>query len=151
MLLTKFRNEKDMMNIEKEFRKLADSILPFRILDREMDVYENSIWAPLADIVESNDKFIINMDIPGVRKEDIKIQISNGKLSISGERKSETETKENNYHRIERSFGKYYRSFDLPEIVKTEDIKADLKDGQLTITLPKAEKVLPKEIPISVS
>ena len=91
------------------------------------------------------------LDLPGVSKEDVKISFSDGQLNISGERKQEKENKDSKYHRVERTYGKYFRSFTLPKQIKEDKIDAEFKDGQLTITVPKAEEIKPKEIPIKVN
>ena len=106
---------------------------------------------PLTDIYEDKDNYIIKADLPGLKKDDVKISYNNGQLEISGERTQEQEIKDAKCHRIERSFWKYYRSFTIPKEIKDEKIKAEFKDGQLTITIPKAEDVKPKEIEIKVN
>jgi HSP20 family protein len=106
---------------------------------------------PLTDIYEDKDNYKIKADLPGIKKNDVKISFSNGELSISGERIQEEESKDSRTHRVERVYGKYYRSFTLPKEIKEDKIKAEFKDGQLTITIPKAEEVKPKEIEISVN
>jgi HSP20 family protein len=105
----------------------------------------------MTDIYEDNDNYRLKADLPGIKKEDVKISFSDGKLSISGEREQEQESKETKCHRVERTYGKYYRSFTLPKEIKEDKIKADFKDGQLTVTIPKAEEVKPKEIAIKVN
>jgi HSP20 family protein len=105
---------------------------------------------PLTDIIEEDDKYILRMDLPGIDKKDVKISYANGELTISGERKQEKVSKKATYHRIERAFGKYYRSFSLPEKIVEDKIEAEFKDGQLTITIPKAEDAKPKEIEVKV-
>ncbi len=106
---------------------------------------------PLTDIVETKDNYVFKLDIPGVKKEDVKISFVNGTLSISGERKQEKESKDSRLHRIERTYGSYYRSFTLPQQIKEDKIEAEFKDGALTITVPKAEEAKPKEIEIKVN
>jgi HSP20 family protein len=105
---------------------------------------------PLTDIYENNDNYYIKADLPGVKKGDVKISYNDGTLSISGERAQEKETKETKYHRVERSFGKYYRSFNLPKEIKNDKIEAEFVDGQLNVTIPKAEEVKPKQIDIKI-
>jgi HSP20 family protein len=113
--------------------------------------YENAVWMPLTDIYEDKDGFKIEADLPGMKKDDVKISIKEGKLSISGERNQEQETKDAKCHRVERTYGKLYRSFNLPKEIKEDKIKAEFKDGQLTITIPKADEIKPKEIDITVN
>jgi HSP20 family protein len=113
--------------------------------------YDNAVWMPLTDVAEDKDNYYLKADLPGIKKEDVKISYSDGSLGISGERSQEKESKDKKYHRIERSYGKYYRSFNLPEQIKEDKIKAEFKDGQLSVMIPKAEEVKPKEIDIKVS
>lgn len=94
-------------------------------------------WAPAVDIVENDKEYAVNAELPGVKKEDVKIQVQNGVLTLSGERKSEREDKDGKYHRVERSYGAYSRSFVLPDDVLEDQIAADSKDGVITIHLPK--------------
>ncbi|OQX87742.1 molecular chaperone [candidate division KSB1 bacterium 4484_87] len=106
---------------------------------------------PLVDIKETKDDFVITAEVPGMSKDDIKISLTNNTLTIKGEKKEEKKEDDHNYHRVERRFGSFSRSFTLDAPVEAEKIKAKCKDGILTITLPKKEESKPKEIPISVS
>lgn len=143
-----FNPTKTMLDVEREFGKIFSMFgSPFRKVDSE---YENAVWTPLADVAEDKISYFITLDLPGIKPEDVKITYTNGKLQVSGERNAETETNDKNYHRVERSYGKYYRSFSLPDTVESDHIKADFQNGQLTIIAPKMEKALPKEIQISV-
>lgn len=154
MAIVKFNPVRDLLNIEREFNRLFktfDERFGMRISDDQDNGYENAVWTPLTDIYENKDNYIIKADLPGLKKDDVKISYTNGQLEISGERVQEKETKDAKWHRVERSFGKYYRAFTLPKEIKQDDIKAEFKDGQLTITIPKAEEVKPKEIEIKVN
>jgi len=101
--------------------------------------------------VEDKDIYKIMLDIPGIKKDDIKISFSEGILTISGERKSEKEKKGETYHTFERSFGKFYRTFRLPVYVEENNIKAVYENGQLFLTIPKAEESKPKQIEIKIN
>jgi len=139
------------LNMEREFNRLFNSLSTrFGLRDFEDEDLENAVWMPLTDIIEEDDKYILRMDLPGIDKKDVKISYANGELTISGERKQEKVSKKATYHRIERAFGKYYRSFSLPEKIVEDKIEAEFKDGQLTITIPKAEDAKPKEIEVKV-
>lgn len=152
MTLIRFNPMRDLVELEKEFSKMFNTLESRFGISRskENDEYENAVWMPLTDIYEDKDKYTLKLDLPGIKKEDVKISFVNGQLSISGERVQESEHKDAKCHRIERVFGKYYRSFNLPEFIKSDDISAEFKDGQLTITIPKAEEAKPKEIEIKV-
>jgi len=107
-------------------------------------------WTPRVDVLEKKDHYLIEADLPGVNKEDVKLEVNKGVLTISGERKSEEKEEENGYTRIERHFGKFERSFTLPENIKNEKIDAEYKDGILKVKLPKPEEHKPKQIGIKV-
>ncbi|MDX2227055.1 MAG: Hsp20/alpha crystallin family protein [Verrucomicrobiae bacterium] len=108
-------------------------------------------WAPLTDIVEDEKQFLIKLELPEIRKDDVKVTIHEGVLTIRGERKFENEEKNKKYHRIERAYGSFERSFALPETADEKTIKADFKDGVLNVTIGKAEVVAPKQIEVKVS
>lgn len=106
---------------------------------------------PLVDIEETEDEFVIYAELPGVTAEDVKINMADETLTISGEVKEPERIKERKFHRIERTYGRFQRSFYLPMPIEGEKVKASFKNGILTITLPKKEEVKPKEITISVA
>jgi HSP20 family protein len=105
-------------------------------------------WSPSVDITESDKEYLIKAELPEVKKEDIDISVNNGVVTLSGERRSET--KDEKEHRIERFYGRFSRSFSLPENVKEEDINAENKDGMLYLHLPKSEVEKPKKIQVDV-
>ncbi|MCA2004744.1 MAG: Hsp20/alpha crystallin family protein [Ignavibacterium sp.] len=153
MTLVKFNPVRDLLNFEREFNRMFNALESRFGISRAPEIdeeYENAVWMPLTDIYEDNDKYTLKVDLPGIKKDDVKINYANGKLSISGERVQESETKDAKWHRIEKSYGKYYRSFTLPEQIQEDKISAEFKDGLLTITIPKAEEAKPKEIEIKV-
>ena len=154
MAIIRFNPVRDLLNVEREFNRMFKSIEDrFGIYKKEDydEEYENAVWSPMTDIYEDKDEYKMKADLPGIKKEDVKISYSDGKLSISGEREQEEESMDAKCHRVERTFGKYYRSFTLPKEIKEDKIKADFKNGQLTVTIPKAEEVKPKEIAIKVN
>ncbi len=113
---------------------------------------ENQVhWLPALDIAEDGAQYIVEVDVAGVRKEDVKVLFDNGILTIEGLRKNESESKEKNYHRIERSYGRFLRHLKLGNNVDAAAIKASYKDGVLTITVPKMERIKPKAIDITVN
>jgi len=105
-------------------------------------------WTPAVDIYETDEKMVIKAELPGLRKEDVDIEVRDNTLTLKGERKFEQETQEKNYHRVERSYGSFQRSFLLPSTIKQEAIEAAFKDGILEISLPKAEEAKPKKLEI---
>jgi HSP20 family protein len=108
-------------------------------------------WAPSVDISESGGEYVIKAEIPEVKKEDVKVTLEDGLLTIQGERKQEKEEKGKRFHRIERSYGSFLRSFEVPANVDADKIKADFKEGMLTLTLPKSEKAKPKALEVRIS
>ena len=105
-------------------------------------------WNPALDMNEDKDNVYVRLELPGMKKEEIDLSLHEGSLSISGERKSEEEFKESEVYRSERFFGRFQRTVALPHPVVAEKVKADYKDGILTVTLPKAEEAKPKRIDV---
>ena len=108
-------------------------------------------WAPLLDVHEDADKFVIRTELPGLKREDISVSLHDGALVISGERKAEPVAEGVEVHRQERYYGKFQRALTLPAPVAADKIKAQYQDGVLTVTLPKAEEAKPKQIDVSVN
>ncbi len=108
-------------------------------------------WAPSVDITETDTAYLIKGEIPGVNREDVRVNIENGLLTISGERKQEKEEKGKKFHRIERSYGNFMRSFRLPDNIDEAAVKAEFKDGMLNVTLPKTTQPRNKAISVTVS
>ena len=107
-------------------------------------------WVPTVDISETDGEYEIKAEIPDVKKEDVKVTLEDGVLTIQGERKREKEEKGKKYHRVERSYGSFVRSFGLPDLIDEEKVKAEFKDGILNLHLPKSEKAKPKAIEVKV-
>ena len=107
-------------------------------------------WSPAVDIFETEGEIVVKAELPGMERKDITLHLENNVLSLRGERKFEKETKDENYHRIERSYGAFSRSFAIPATVDEEKIRADYKDGVLKIVLPKKEQAKPKQIKIAM-
>jgi HSP20 family protein len=105
-------------------------------------------WVPAVDVAEEGDELIVRAELPGMREEDIEIEFENGILTLKGERKFEDEKKERNYHRIERAYGRFVRSFTLPRSVDPENIAATYDQGILELTIPKREEAKPRQIRI---
>jgi len=138
---------------------------PFREMEDVFDRYSKALswprlggseimtggdWAPRVDIAETEKEFIIKAEIPEVKKEEVKISVDNGILSIRGERKQEKEEKGKKFHRVERYYGSFTRSFTLPDNVDETKIEASFKDGMLNIQIPKSEKSKPKAIDVKI-
>jgi len=108
-------------------------------------------WTPLADITEDEKEYLIKAELPEIKKEDVKVTVENGVLTISGERKFEKEEKNKKYHRVERGYGTFMRSFTLPDDADANKIKAEFKNGLLKMHLPKSEHAKPKQIEVNVA
>ena len=105
-------------------------------------------WSPSADISETDKEFVVRADLPGLKKDDVKVTFNDGLLTIQGERKQHKEETKEKYHRVENYYGSFSRAFSLPENIKAEAISCDSRDGVLTVHIPKSEQKKPKEITI---
>ena len=108
-------------------------------------------WTPAVEITEDDKEWLVKADLPEVKKDDVKVTVENGVLNITGERKFEKEQKDKKYHRIERSYGSFFRSFTLPEGADGAKVSAEFKDGVLKVRLPKDGKAKPKALEVKVS
>jgi HSP20 family protein len=108
-------------------------------------------WMPLVDIAEDDKEYLIKVELPEVQKDDVKVTVESGTLTIAGERKAEKEEKGHKFHRIERSYGRFERSFSVPDDAEGDNVKAEFKDGVLRVRLAKSEKARPKQIEVKVS
>jgi len=149
MKLTKTRNGPNTIDtLRREMDHFFDDLVRLS-WSNEQSGLATGTWAPNADITENEDEYQIMMDIPGMDKNDIKITIQDGRVSVTGERKAEEKEEKADFVRQERYYGSFFRSFKLPEKVKEEDIEASFKDGVLKLLIPKAEVVKPKSIKVS--
>ncbi|PAV26903.1 heat shock protein Hsp20 [Tamilnaduibacter salinus] len=140
-----------------EFEDLLDRYhrhfgLPRQNGDNEgRDLFKRSDWIPPVDIQENADSFEIHAELPGIPKENVKVTVHEGVLSIQGERQQEETTEDNKQHRVERVYGSFLRRFTLPDNVSEEGINARFRDGVLTLTLRKVEPAQPKSIEVDVA
>jgi HSP20 family protein len=123
-------------------RLMADPFL------RQAEPVSERYWQPLVDIREDKDSFVVHAEIPGMKLEDIDIELSGDSLTIRGERKLESEEKKENYVRVERRYGSFLRTFNIGCPIQSEKVEAQYKDGILSIVLPKAEEIKPKKVSI---
>lgn len=145
--IQKWEPFRELSGFQDEMNQLFEDFFG-RMPTRKM--FSEGFWAPLMDIEETKDDILVKAELPGMKKEEVKIQINNDVLSITGERKREEETREKTYHRIERAYGKFQRMIRLPTEVDASKVKATFENGVLTIRLPKSEQAKPKEIAIEV-
>ncbi len=130
----------DLATMQKDMGRLFGSLWS--------DETSTGAWYPSVDIAEGKEEYTVHVELPGIDKKDVKVSVQDNVLTIRGEKKQESEARDKNYHRVERSYGSFARSFRLPTLVKADKIEAAYKDGVLTITLPKAEEAKAKEIEV---
>jgi HSP20 family protein len=147
MAIVRWEPFRDLLTTQDRFNRLFN--------DTFANVFGNEqlnpkAWTPAVDIFETDHNLVMKAELPGIDPKDVEIRVEDGTLYLKGERKYEQEVKEDNYHRVERSYGAFARTFTLPRTINTEDIKADYKDGVLTLTMPKREEAKPKTVKINV-
>lgn len=120
-------------------------------LGESFDHVNHAAWAPAVDTLETDDALLLRADVPGVTPEDVDIEVHDNVLTLSGERKVETDVKEENFHRVERNFGSFRRRFTLPRTVDAEKIEASYHAGVLEIKLPKRPEAKPRQIKVAVN
>ncbi len=145
----RFRELEDMS--ERLNRALGHAAPARQSAEGQKDTLAVFDWAPNVDILETLEEFQIKAELPDVKKEDVKVTVDDGVLRIQGERKQEKEDKGKKYHRIERSYGTFLRTFALADNIDEGQVQADFKDGVLNIRLRKTEKAKPKSIEVKVA
>ena len=149
MAIVRWKPFEDLMSLEDEISRFFDEFFGSRV-PAQQQREGSPAWVPRVDISETDDEIIVRADIPGMKKDDIKVTLADNVLTISGEKKIERDEKKENYHRVERVFGSFSRSFYIPTTVDPNKITAKYNNGVLEVRLPKKEEAKPKEIPISV-
>ncbi|MGD8426414.1 MAG: Hsp20/alpha crystallin family protein [Balneolaceae bacterium] len=134
-------------NLRREMDRIFNDLIPFSWRFEEPET-EIGFWSPKADMVETDNEYIVDVDLPGLTKKDIQINYHDNVLTIEGERKEEKKEEREGYLRSERYFGSFKRSFMLPAAITDEKIKATFKDGVLKVNIPKAEKSKRKTVAI---
>lgn len=148
--LTRWDPFKEMDDLHNRMTRLF-GLAPARVSNGGKEALTVAEWAPSVDITEDEKEYVLKADLPEVKKEDVKVSVENGVLSITGERKFEKEEKDKKYHRIERSYGSFLRSFTLPDAADGAKVSAEFKDGVLKVHLPKTEKSKPKTVEVKVT
>lgn len=148
--LTRWDPLKEMDDVQSRLAKFL-GLTPGRATGGGNERMAVAEWAPSVDISEDDKEWLVQADLPEVRKEDVKVTVEDGVLSIAGERKFEQEEKDKRYHRIERSYGSFLRSFSLPDGADGAKVAAEFKDGVLKVRLPKNEKAKPKSVEVKIS
>ena len=137
----------DLNRMQHEFDRVFGNFFPS--LDFSNDADKSASWAPRLDVVETDDAFLFEFDVPGVEKEDIHVNLQDGTLTISGERKIREIEETEDVVRVERVSGHFYRSFPVPSAINEKNIEANYANGVLSLRLPKAEESKPRKIKIS--
>ncbi|MBI3812930.1 MAG: Hsp20/alpha crystallin family protein [Nitrospinae bacterium] len=148
MALVRWEPFKDLLSIHDRMNKLFEDAF-FRAPGMEEGIAKGT-WVPAVDIYETQNDIVLKAELPGLEQKDITVEVKDNILILKGERKFEKEVKEENYHRIERSYGTFQRVFTLPGTVQQDKVKAKFKDGVLEITMSKEEKAKPKMIKVEV-
>jgi HSP20 family protein len=148
MAITRWDPMRELEEMTQRLNRVFGSSLSTRGHERETMSLPD--WQPSVDVSETAEGYLIQAELPQVKKEDIKVTVDHGLLRISGERKQEKEEKDKRFHRIERSYGSFMRSFTLPDNVDAENVKADIKDGVLSVQLLKTAQKTPaaRNIPV---
>ncbi|MDK9698822.1 MAG: Hsp20/alpha crystallin family protein [bacterium] len=146
MTLVRWLPRRDMLSVQQEMNRLFNNFFGESPAE---DV--EALWSPRIDVVEDKENYRVRLDLPGIRKEEIKITLRENVLTVSGERTEEAKQDGDTYHVLERRFGKFSRSLTLPSNVDASKIAAKMTDGVLTVTLPKAEEAKPREITIQTN
>ena len=146
MNLVRWNPWREMPALQRQFNRFFDD--PFFRSGRMDGETDLGMWNPVVDLFEKDDHFVIKAELPGVKKDDIKIDLKDRILTLSGERSYDNEAKEENYYRKERIYGKFQREFTLPADVDAEKIQAEYKDGVLSIEVPKPAEQKTKQVTI---
>ena len=148
MTIVRCNPARDLLGLQEEMNMLLGDFLG---VDKRGEETQFVRWAPRVDILEQDGGYELVADLPGLKKEDIKIEIQDNMLTLRGEKKLEEEKKDKNYRLCERYYGEFARTFALPENVDRDGIVAEFKDGVLKLEIPKTEKAKPKQIEVKVS
>ena len=149
MSLVKWDPFKELEDVSNRLNRVFGRVTARSEPDREM--LATADWTPSVDISETDAAYLVKGEIPGVKKEDVKVTIQDGMLTIQGERKHEKEEKGKKFHRVECSYGSFVRSFRVPDDADENKVEAEFKDGMISVSLPKSQKTKAKAIEVSVS
>lgn len=148
MAIVRWEPFRDLLSLQERMNRMFGEFRNTHSSDDEWAL--GGSWAPAVDIYEQGNDIVLKAELPGVDSKDVDIRLENNVLTLRGQRKFENEVKKESYHRVERSYGSFSRSFTLPSVVDQQAIKAEVKDGILKVVLPKREEAKPKQIEISV-
>jgi len=148
MAIVRWEPFRDLMTTQRDFDRLFREA--FSPVFGKVELSTRT-WAPPVDIYETDENLVLKAELPGINPDSVEIRVEDNTLYLKGERKFEKEVKEQNYHRVERSYGTFTRTFSLPGSIDADRVAASYKDGVLTLTMPKKEEAKPKTIKINVN
>ncbi|SRR6266545_1087195 len=149
MAIVRFDPFRDLAVLQERMKRLFNESYGGR--GREDDLMSRGTWTPPVDIYEAEGQLVLKAELPDMRREDIDVSVENNTLTIRGERKLDNEIKQENFHRVERAYGNFVRTFSLPPTVESLKIAAEYKNGVLTIKLPLREEAKPRSISVEVA
>ena len=149
MSIIRWEPFRDLVSTQDRFNQLFNDTFA-RAFGDQQEVSPRA-WIPPVDIFETGDSLVLKAKLPGINPDDVEIRVEDNTLYLKGERKFEKEVKEENLHRVERSYGTFTRSFALPNTINADTVKAEYESGVLTLTMPKREEAKPRTIKINVS
>jgi HSP20 family protein len=149
MAIVRWEPFRDLLSLQERMNRMFDE--SYRGRQAGEDWALGGSWAPAVDIYEDNGSIVLQAELPGLDPKDVEVRVENNVLTLRGQRKLDESVTKDSYHRVERSYGAFTRSFTLPNVVDTEKIQANYKDGVLRLTLPTREEAKPKQIAINVT
>jgi HSP20 family protein len=147
MQITRWEPFRDLVSTQERFNQIFNETFARAFGDHEPT---SRSWVPAVDIYETDQNLVMKAELPGINPDDVEIRVEDNTLYLKGERKLENEVKEENLHRVERSYGTFTRSFALPSSIDSDKVTAEYKDGILTLTMPKREEAKPRTVKINV-
>ena len=144
--ITRWDPFRNVSSLQEQFNRMFDATFPGRTAESAL-----TAWSPAVDIYETENELVLKADLPDMNEKDLDVKVENNMLTIRGERKFEEKVSEENYLRIERTYGSFSRSFSLPSTVNSEAISAEYKNGVLTVQLPKRAESKPKQVKVNIT
>lgn len=151
MAIVRYEPFRNLVTVQDRMNRIFEEAFRGAPRGTEEEWALGGAWAPAVDIYEHEGNLVLKAELPGIDPKDVDVQVENNVLTLRGERKFDSEVKREEYHRVERAYGTFSRSFTLPNVIDTGKIKAEFKDGVLRVTLPQREEAKPKQISIAVS
>ena len=151
MAIVRYEPFRNLVTVQDRMNRIFEEAFRGAPRGTEEEWALGGAWAPAVDIYEHEGNLVLKAELPGIDPKDVDVQVENNVLTLRGERKFDAEVKREEYHRVERAYGTFSRSFTLPNVIDTAKIKAEFKDGVLGVTLPQREEAKPKQISIAVS